>query len=151
MKDSLKMNIKRVRVVLPSILALGLLAGCTISVEPRGAVVAPAPVVEVQLVPESYVWDGTEYVGFVGGHYMYLGPGEVWLVCEPFRLERFHGWERGHPDWRRTAIRNEHFRKDRDGRIQPRSVERPNTAQQKVAPNTRPQKVTPNKKEEEKR
>jgi hypothetical protein len=64
------------------------------------------------MVPDSYAWDGYEYVGLVGDQYFYLGPGDVWLVCDPFRLDRFHGWERGHPDWRAHAIRNDRFRKD---------------------------------------
>jgi len=63
------------------------------------------PVVEV--VPETYVWDGVEYVGVYNGQYMYFGPAGVWVVCDPFVLERFHGWEGVHPDWRREAIRND--------------------------------------------
>jgi hypothetical protein len=87
--------------------ALG--AGCTVSFAPPPAPVAyvgPEATVTVG-VPDSYVWDGVEFVGVVGGQYMYLGPGGAWLVCDPIRLDRFHGWERGHPDWRRTAVRNE--------------------------------------------
>lgn len=79
--------------------------------------VTPAsPVVEV---PDSYVWDGVENVGVVGGAYFYLGPGDVWLACDPVRLERFRGWERYNPDWRDHAIRNDHFRKDAHGHVQP--------------------------------
>jgi hypothetical protein len=81
--------------------------------EPAPAVVAapPPPAVVVEApVPDYYVWDGYEYVGVVGDQYCYLGPGNVWLVCEPFRLERFHGWERGHPDWRTHATHNDRFR-----------------------------------------
>jgi hypothetical protein len=137
------MKRKCLRACILSIAAGGLVlvSGCV--VEPNGqvglqlpvisiappVVVAPAivvdpPVVEAPvMVPESYVWDGYEYVGFVGGQYFYLGPGNVWLVCEPFRLERFQGWERGHPDWRDHAIRNDRFRADRNGHIQPRHDE----------------------------
>lgn len=97
-------------------------SGCVI--EPIGqpvAVAAPEPVVEAPvMVPDYYVWDGFEYVGLVGNQYYYLGPGRVWVVCEPFRLERFHGWERYHADWRTHAIHNEHFRNDRNGHYQPR-------------------------------
>lgn len=91
---------------------LALAAGCVVF--PRGRVglvpivVAPAPVcmvpppVEVEagpmMVPDGYAWDGYEYVGFVGDQYYYLGPGNFWLLAEPWRLDRFHGWERGHPD-----------------------------------------------------
>jgi hypothetical protein len=83
---------------------------------------APPPVVvdEPVMVPDSYAWDGVEYVGVVGGQYYYLGAGNVWLVADPFRLERFHGWERGHPDWREHAIRNDRFRADSHGHVQPR-------------------------------
>jgi len=90
-------------------------------VQPPTAVV-PQPVVmaEPVMVPEAYVWDGYEFVGFVGNQYFYLGPGNIWLVAEPFRLERFHGWERDHRDWREHAIRNEHYRTDHNGHVQPR-------------------------------
>jgi hypothetical protein len=102
----LSMKMKNGKVAVFGLIA-ALATGCTVSVAPPVVDVAP-PVAEVSVgVPDSYVWDGTEYVGFVGGQYMYLGPGGAWLVCEPWRLERFHGWERGHPDWRRAAIRNE--------------------------------------------
>jgi hypothetical protein len=91
-----------------------LATGCAVEVRPPYVAVS-APVVDVSApqvdvsvgVPEAYTWDGFEYVGFVGGQYMYLGPGGGWLVCDSVRLNRFHGWERGHPDWRRTAVRNE--------------------------------------------
>ncbi|HVV01697.1 MAG TPA: hypothetical protein VHH88_10075 [Verrucomicrobiae bacterium] len=76
---------------------------------PAPVVVEPAPV----MVPDSYVWDGYEYVGLVGDQYYYLGPGNVWIVAEPFRLARFHSWERYHRDWRAHAIRNEHYRSAR--------------------------------------
>ena len=90
-------------------------------VAPQPVYVAPpAVVVAPVMVPDSYVWDGVEYGGLVGDQYFYLGPGNVWLVCEPFRLERFHGWERGHSDWRGHAIRNDRFRTDRNGHVQPR-------------------------------
>ncbi len=103
-----------------SLVALAMVSGC--AVEPNGRV-AFAPVVEASPpavvvgddVPDDYVWDGYEYVGVVGGAYFYLGPGNVWLRCEPWRLERFHGWEGGHSDWRAHAIRNDRFRNDSHG------------------------------------
>lgn len=109
------MEIKNSRVVGLFTCAAALASGCTVSVRPPEVYIPPpqavvtvgAPEAVVTVgVPDSYVWDGVEYVGFVGGQYMYLGPGGGWAVCEPWRLERFHGWERGHPDWRRTAVRN---------------------------------------------
>jgi hypothetical protein len=88
-------------------LMAALAAGCTVSFVPARVYVPPPQVVVTVGMPESYVWDGVEYVGVVGDQYMYLGPGNVWLVCDPVRLGRFHGWEGGHPDWRRSAVRNE--------------------------------------------
>jgi hypothetical protein len=82
-----------------------LVSGCEVTFTPAN-VPPPGPVV-VEAVPPAYVWDGVEYVGVYNGGYMYLNPGGVWLVCDPVVLERFHGYERYHPDWRRTAIRNE--------------------------------------------
>ena len=120
--------------------ALALMSGCTIEpgrvivrgpeiVAPPPVVVAPVPpppppapvVVEV---PDYYVWDGIEYVGFVGDTCFYLGPSNVWLVCEPFRVARFHDWERFHADWRvHLAVRNERYRVDRFGHTTPRREE----------------------------
>jgi hypothetical protein len=82
-----------------------LVSGCTVTVTPNAAVVAPAPVVVA--APEYYVWDGVEYVGEYNGGYMYLNPGGVWVVCDPVVIERFHHWEGYHRDWRRTAIHND--------------------------------------------
>jgi len=104
---------------------LVLVSGCV--VEPNGqvafqplVVAAPAPVVYAPvMVPDTYVWDGFENVGFVGGVYLYLGPGNVWVNLPPDRLVFFHGWERDHPDWRNHAIRNDRFRNDAHGHEQP--------------------------------
>lgn len=94
--------------------------------QPPVVEVAP-PVVEAQvMVPDTYVWDGYENVGIVDGQYMYLGPGDVWLAAEPWRLDRFHGYERDHPDWRDHGIRNDRYRKDAHGREQPRRDEHGN-------------------------
>ena len=126
---------------------LFLVAGCVVQPDGRVAfepiVIAPAPVVYaapppvyvapapvVVGVPDSYVWDGVEFVGLVGDQYYYLGPGNVWLVCEPWRIDRFHGWERGHPDWRNHATRNDNYRRDAHGHEQ----QRRNDAHGKPAP-----------------
>jgi hypothetical protein len=84
----------------------------TVVISPPAVVVSvPPPAVEVQVaVPDYYVWDGYEYVGVVGSQYYYLGPGNVWLVCDPVRFQRFHTWEGGHPDWRTHATHNVHYR-----------------------------------------
>jgi hypothetical protein len=116
------------------IAVLALVSGCV--VEPaRRVVVVPAPspppapaVVVVApgtvIVPDDYVWDGYEYVGLVGDQYYYLGPGNFWIICDPVRLKRFHGWERLHSDWRSHAIRNDRYRNDSHGRFQPRRDDR---------------------------
>ena len=103
-----------------SLTAVVFMSGCV--VEPYGGVAVeapgppPPPVVTVAVVaPDYYVWDGFEYVGVVGGRYYYLGPRNLWIDCEPFRLARFHDWERVHPDWREHAVRNERFRHDDRG------------------------------------
>ena len=97
-----------------------LMSGPTVIVQvpvPVVTVQVPAPAVTVTVVavPDAYVWDGYEYVGVVGGVYFYLGPGNVWLRCEPSRVDRFHDWEKGHADWSKNAIRNEHYRHDAQG------------------------------------
>ena len=86
---------------------------------PVPVVTVPAPVVTVQTVPDSYVWDGTEYVGMIGSQYYYLGPGNVWLALDGPRVARFHDWERGNPDWRAHAIHNTHYRHDAKGHEAP--------------------------------
>lgn len=117
--------------------ALAMMAGCVVEpgrVVVRGPeIVAPAPAVVVAPapppppapvvveVPDYYVWDGFEFVGYVGGSCFYLGPGNVWVTCEPFRVARFHDWEHVHADWRvRLAVRNDNYRRDRFGHEAPR-------------------------------
>jgi len=104
---------------LAGLAAAALMSGCVVRPYGGVAVEAPAPVVTVGVYPDYYVWDGYEYVGIVGGQYYYLGPGHVWLRCEPWRLGRFHGWERYHADWRAHAIPNEHYRGNAQGRGHP--------------------------------
>jgi hypothetical protein len=103
-------------------------APAPVYVAPQPMVVVASPPVEVApvMIPDSYVWDGYENVGLVGGQYYYLGPGNVWLFCDPFRLDRFHGWERGHADWRDHAVRNDRYRTDRNGHVQPRRDDKRN-------------------------
>jgi len=100
------MRIKNSRIACLVGFTAALATGCTVSVQPPTFYVPPPQAVVTVGLPDSYVWDGVEFVGLVGGQYMYLGPGGAWLVCDSVRLGRFHGWERGHPDWRRTAVRN---------------------------------------------
>jgi len=44
----------------------------------------------VATVPDTYIWDGDEYVGVVGSQYYYLGPGDVWLPFDAVRVVRFN-------------------------------------------------------------
>jgi hypothetical protein len=103
-----------------SLVALPVMSGPVVTVQ------VPAPVVTVQVpappavtvdigVPDTYVWDGVEYVGVVGGQYYYLGPGDIWLPFDAVRVARFHDWERVHADWRDHAIHNDLYRHDAHG------------------------------------
>ena len=80
--------------------------------------------VDVDAVPDTYCWDGDEYVGIVGDQYNYLGPGNVWLVCDPVRLTRFNDFERVHPDWRTHLVTNERYRNDAHGHAHPLAQQR---------------------------
>ena len=120
------MKIKNSRIVCLVGFTAALATGCAVSFQPATVYVPPPQAVVTVGLPDSYVWDGVEFVGLVGGQYMYLGTGGVWLDCDPVRLGRFHGWERGHPDWRRTAVRNagSHARGRAAGRGEVRKEER---------------------------
>lgn len=108
-----------------SLAALTVWAGPPVVVVPAPVVVAPAPVVVVQPpapvvtvavgVPDSYVWDGVEFVGVVGSSYFYLGAGDVWLPFDSVREVRFRDWEKAHADWRLHVIINEKYRRDAKG------------------------------------
>jgi hypothetical protein len=119
MRKTMKMTVKNTMCLSAVITAL--VSGCQVAVTPGGVVAtAPVPTVEVaapsvEIAPPSYVWDGFEFVGEYNGGFVYLGPGGAWVAASPFILDRFHGWERGHPDWRRSAIRY-----DRNHRPDPR-------------------------------
>lgn len=110
------------------IAVMSLLSGCVVSPYPYGGVAVVAPPVEVTVeatVPDDYVWDGYEYVGVVGDQYYYLGSGNVWIVCDPVRIARFHDYVRVHPDWHVHATVNVQYRNDAHGHYQPRHDARP--------------------------
>jgi hypothetical protein len=110
------MNTKKITIAMMGISSLATL---TLIAAPLVIVQVPAPappaVTVVTAVPDTYVWDGIEFVGVVGPDYYYLGPGKVWLPFDSVRLTRFHDWERIHGDWRTHAIRNELYRRDAHG------------------------------------
>lgn len=179
------MNVIKAKMVLARSLVAGgltMLTGCAVDqyghmalVVPTVVVAAPPPVVysapvveapvyaapavvveEPVLVPETYVEvDGINF-SLVGDQYVYLGEGGVWMVCEPWRLEHFHAWERDHRDWRDHARHNDRFRRDahghnvdREGHVTDRNghaVDRNGHA-----PAGQPQKGKPGKKTEEKK
>ena len=99
--------------------------------------VAPEPV----MVPETYVWDGYENVGLVGGAYFYLGPGNVWLGMDSFHRDRFNGWAGHNPGWREHTTVNVSFRRDTRGDVHPRGDARGNAPHQ--APGKKSQKAAP--------
>jgi hypothetical protein len=66
------MILKNSKMVCLTAIVGALATGCTVTVAPPVVDVAP-PVAVVEVgVPDAYVWDGVEYVGFIGGNYMYL-------------------------------------------------------------------------------
>ena len=80
----------------------------------------PSPEVVVNTgVPDTYAWDGSEYVGLIGSQYYYLGVGKLWLPLSGPRLMHFKDWEKIHHDWRVHAIRNERYRRDSHGTEHP--------------------------------
>lgn len=108
-------------------MGLVLVSGCIVEGPPPpppyvGVVTtAPPPPPDVTyVVPDDYTWDGYEYVGVVGDQYYYLGPGSVWIICDPIRVQRFHAWVGVHPDWRVHAVRNDRYRYDAHGHYYPR-------------------------------
>jgi hypothetical protein len=100
------------------ITTLTLMSGCIVQGPPP-----PPPSYQATVetdVPDDYAWDGYEYVGVVGDQYYYLGPGHVWIVCDPVRLGHFHDYVRIHPDWHAHAVVNVRFRVDARGHSHPR-------------------------------
>ncbi len=85
--------------------AAALVSGCDVYVRGTGSVAIDEPAVEV--VPPVYTWDGVEYVGEYNGGFYYYGPTGIWIRADPVIIERFHGWEGEHRDWRDHAYRNE--------------------------------------------
>jgi hypothetical protein len=85
---------------------------------PTVVITAPAPTppaVTVAVVPDYYVYDGTEYVAVVNDQYYYLGPDNAWIIMDPVRMHRFQGYMHDHPDWRSHMTHNEKYRnQDRD-------------------------------------
>lgn len=101
----MKKNKLALLLCLSSLAASALLTGCVVA-PPYGEVSVGA------VVPDYYCWDGYEYVGWVGDRYYYLGPGQVWMTCDPVRVRRFEAWASVHPQWRAQATVNVRFHAD---------------------------------------
>lgn len=72
----------------------------------------PSTVVAQQTaVPDKYVWDGYENVGFVNNQAYYLGPGNVWMPLDATRQAHFNDWLRMNPDWQSHAVKNVQYDK----------------------------------------
>jgi len=122
----IKKNKIAIALGISGIAVMSTLSGCV--VRPYGGAVVEAPPAEVTVVaevPDDYVWDGYENVGVIGDQYYYLGPGNVWIVCDPVRVARFHDYVRIHPDWHVHATINVRYRTDVHGHYQPRHDARP--------------------------
>lgn len=63
------------------------------------------------MVPDQYVWDGKEKVGFVNNKTYYLGPGDVWMPMTDDRTKHFDDWLRMNPDWQSHAVKNVQYDK----------------------------------------
>ena len=70
---------------------------------PAAPAPAVAPPTAFTYAPDSYVWDGYEYVGVYNDQYVYWN-GLSWYYCDPPRVGRFQIWIGGHPDWLVRAV-----------------------------------------------
>ena len=98
-----------------SIAALPMMASPGVSVN----VQAPGVSVTYGAVPETYVYDGSEYVGCVGNQYYYLNSHKCWVPMDRTRLARFQSYQKAHADWRTHATRNMNYRHDANGHAVP--------------------------------
>ena len=74
-EDRRNMKMKNGRIVVLFGLMAALAAGCTVSFAPARVYVPPPQAVVTVGMPDSYVWDGVEYVGVVGDQVYLLWPG----------------------------------------------------------------------------
>jgi hypothetical protein len=93
----------------------GLTGGCADKEPPP----PPPHVAVIGFVPDYCFWDGYEYVGWYGDQYYYWGPGRVWLICDPVRVQRVTVFINAHPDWSKRARPNLQYPVDASGHPQP--------------------------------
>ena len=108
---------KNYKYILP-VVALGFVAGSpcfaggpgagTMPLETENASQQPPVVAKQAVVPNTYVWDGYENVGYVNNQAYYLGEDNIWrpLATDPTRQEHFNDWQRMNPDWQSHAMKN---------------------------------------------
>jgi hypothetical protein len=116
----MKINYKHILSLITAGIACGMALPCaagptviiTAPAPPTVVITAPAPppVTPVVVVPDTYIYDGDEYVGVVGGQYYYLGPGGAWVVMDPVRVHRFQVYVHDHPDWHGHMVHNVKYR-----------------------------------------
>lgn len=78
------------------IAAIGALGSTLAIVPPCTAVVMSSPTTVVG--PASAVWDGSDYVGQMGGKYYYLGPNNTWIPLDRTRQQHFEQWLGNNPN-----------------------------------------------------
>jgi hypothetical protein len=54
-------------------------------------------------IPATAVWDGSEYVGQVGGRNYYQGPNNTWLAMDQAHQQRFEEWQKNNPNWNKPS------------------------------------------------
>ena len=95
----------------------------TAAQEARPATTVPAATPAAGLtqgaVPDSYVWDGSEYVGMVGHQYYYLNSHKYWAPMSQPGMQRFDAYAKTHPNWKSHCIRNLNYRRDANGHVVP--------------------------------
>lgn len=96
---------------------------------------APETSSQPAAVPQTYVWDGQEYVGQSDGKYYYLAPNNNWVPMDADRQQRFEQWQKANPNWQQQEIRNTHYRGHDQGQSQMQSLPN-NTAPNNTAPNS---------------
>jgi hypothetical protein len=111
----MKLNYKRMLLPVTAGIVYGMTLPCFAPPNVFITAPAPAPSSTIAVVPDSYVWDGSEYVGIVAGQDYYLGPGDVWIPCSPAQVHRFQQYQASHPDWQSHMTTNEKYRYSNHG------------------------------------
>jgi hypothetical protein len=95
---------KYVWLVLLALIAVSV-SGCAVRFGRQQPVVVVPPQAPVTVfVPDYYIWDGAEYIGWCGTYNRYVYWGATgWLVCSPEVTLRFDRWMSHYPTWRRES------------------------------------------------